>query len=185
MQFFHNASGRFQVAASNISSAYIIRVRDTGLDIRTTTGISDTTTWHHILCAWDRGNGVAHMYLDGNDDLDLVSFTNANTDYTRFGHAVGSLESVNNLLLKADFADFWLAQKQFLDISLQGNRERFRDALGKPVDLGSDGSKPTGTAPIIFFKGDATVWNAGTNAGTAQDFTMVNSVTDSSSSPSD
>ncbi len=179
---WHSDSGDFQIRRFSDDQ---IRISGNGLDLRTTTAITDTTSWHNLVASWDRGNGLAHLYVDGAEDANVVSITDVNIDYTRFGHAVGSLESAKGNTLDAEVADLWLAPNQFLDLSIQGNRERFRDTLGKPVDLGSDGSSPTGTAPLVFFKGDASVWNAGTNSGSAQDFTMDGSVTDATSSPSD
>ncbi len=82
-----------------------------------------------------------------------------------------------------DVADAWLAPGQFIDFSIEANRRKFINANGKPVDLGIDGSIPTGTAPAIFFSGDSSSF--GTNKGTGGNFTAVGSLTNASTSPSD
>lgn len=85
--------------------------------------------------------------------------------------------------LTGNVADFWFAPGQFIDFSIEANRRKFIGADGKPVDLGSDGSAPTGAAPTIFLSGD----DAGfaTNRGTGGAFTLTGALTNASTSPSD
>jgi len=68
-------------------------------------------------------------------------------------------------------------------LSIEANRRKFIDAIGKPVFLGSDGSLPTGVAPAMFFSGDSTAF--ATNRGTGGPFTLTGSLTNASTSPSD
>jgi len=51
----------------------------------------------------------------------------------------------------------------------------------RPADLGSNGSTPTGTQPLIYFNGDAA--SAGTNAGSGGNFTINGSPTDAETNP--
>lgn len=85
--------------------------------------------------------------------------------------------------IKMDVADFWCAPSQFIDFTIEANRRKFIDAAGKPVDLGADGSTPTGTAPAIFFSGDHATF--GTNKGTGGSFTLTGTLTDATTSPND
>lgn len=179
---WHSDGGSYQCRHMDTNQ---IILSGSGFDLRTTTAISDTTTWHHYLAAWDRGNGIAQLFIDDADDANVGANTDEVFDYTRFGHAVGSLESVRANTWDAEVADYYQNWQEFLDMTVVANRRKFRDAAGKPVDLGIDGALPTGTGPRVFFTGDAAVWNAGTNAGTSQDFTMHGGVTDATSSPSD
>lgn len=82
-----------------------------------------------------------------------------------------------------DVANPWFAPGQFIDFSVLGNRRKFVDGSGKPVDLGTDGSIPTGTAPAIFFSGNASSFAI--NKGTGGAFTLTGALTNASSSPSD
>ena len=48
-------------------------------------------------------------------------------------------------------SELWFAPGQFLDLTSSSNRHKFRDAVtGKPISLGTTGSLPTGTAPVIY-----------------------------------
>jgi hypothetical protein len=71
--------------------------------------------------------------------------------------------------LNADVADLWFTN-QYLDITQETVRRKFITAGGKPVFLGNNGELPTGASPLVFFSGDRTVWNAGTNKGTGGNF---------------
>lgn len=84
-------------------------------------------------------------------------------------------------------ADYWIGAGQLIDFSVMANRRKFISASGKPVNLGADGSIPTGTAPAVFLRrapsgAAATFAN---NLGTGGDFTITGSLTNSPSSPSD
>jgi len=72
---------------------------------------------------------------------------------------------------------------EFVDLSIEANRRKFIDAIGKPVDLGVDGSTPTGTAPLIFLSGTTIDWH--TNKGSGGGFTEVGALTTATTSPSD
>jgi hypothetical protein len=86
----------------------------------------------------------------------------------RFGARGGG-----GLISDADFADVYIAYNQFLDISVPSNLQKFRSASGAPVDLGSTGATPTGTAPTVFFSSTVASWHV--NKGTGGNaFTVQN-----------
>lgn len=111
--------------------------------------------------------------VDAGDAFDMV-FTGL--PLFLFSDSVGS-----NFV--GDAADTWIAPGQFIDFSVEANRRKFIDVNGKPVDLGADGSTPTGTAPPMFFSGNAAGFP--TNKGTGGVFTLTGSLTNASTSPSD
>lgn len=63
----------------------------------------------------------------------------------------------------------------FIDFSNVTNRRLFIDAGGNPVNLGTDGSLPTGSAPDIFLSGDTDTWhvNKGTSGGFTENGTLT------------
>lgn len=85
-----------------------------------------------------------------------------------------------------DMAEFWLSMTR-LDFSVEANRRKFYSATGKPVDVGSDGSTPTGSAPEVYLSvrpGDAAA-DFVTNRGSGNNFTQNGTLTIASTSPSD
>jgi hypothetical protein len=84
-------------------------------------------------------------------------------------------------------AELYFAPGQYLDFSTESNRRKFITAIGTPMDLGSDGSAPTGTAPLVYQRLAAgeTVANFATNRGTSDDFSIIGTLVTGSSSPSD
>jgi hypothetical protein len=158
-------------------------------------------TWHNLMGATDSNNGINLMYLDGVpvDFGTLLSTTTILALFDNPGYEIigGSFQSVFGGLSvdfpfiphtvdgtknSLDVADFYSAPGQFLDLSIEANRHKFISASGKPVDLGSDCSNPTGTGPAICFSGDSTGF--ATNKGTGGAFTLIGALMDASTSPS-
>lgn len=138
--------------------------------------------WKHILIAYDGADvSKCKALLDGADVTDAEFFNEEPATLTgEDDFLVGGREGSTFVL--GDCADYYLAFDQWLDLSNPANVAKFI-ADGKPVDLGVDGSTPTGTAPTIFFSGDATGF--ATNKGTGGAFTLTGVLTNASTSPSD
>jgi len=85
--------------------------------------------------------------------------------------------------LNCEIADLYLNTATSLDLSSTANRRKFISAEDKPVDLGSDGSTPTGTAPLIFLSNPTATWQ--NNLGSGGNFNENGALTDAGDSPSD
>ena len=162
---------------------------DTRTTVGTQIGISVGTGtwnsadgWHHVLCAFSKGANQ-YLYVDGaQEDSDVP----ANSDYgwTETEWIVGA-KSGGLAKLNADLADVYLTN-EYLDISLAANRAKF--ALGgKPVDLGGDGSKPTGTAPLLFLRRvpGAAASTFAANKGSGGGMTITGALANAGTSPTD
>lgn len=139
--------------------------------------------WHHVLFSIDIENGTGSMYVDDNLSVSLYTHTDDFMDFTpdgAVGFSIGSNELGNNAI-NAGIADFWMDFGTYIDLSIAANRRKFIDANGWPVDLGSDGSRATGSSPDIFLSGDTATWH--TNDGTGGGFTENGALTDALSSP--
>ena len=133
--------------------------------------------WRHVLIAIDDAAGKRLIYIDDAvPSIDTVTSNSGDIDWTVADWSFGGLT------LDADVAEVY-ATNEFLDVSIEANRRKFIDAAGKPVDLGSDGSTPTGTASLIFFSGETDSWH--TNKGSGGGFTETGALTDAASTPSD
>ena len=145
--------------------------------------------WHNMLMSIDTNHGigakVAKVYIDDVDvtqisqDTDGIFTIGMNGFKFTFGdEGLGDGATM-------DVADPWIAMQTLLtagDIS-EATRRKFISPTGKPVYLGADGSAPTGTAPDVFFSGDATGFV--TNKGTGGAASLVGALTNASTSPSD
>jgi hypothetical protein len=149
------------------------------LDIATS-AILDTD-WHHVMWSVDLADtGKRHLYVDDASDLTVNTYTDDTIDFTQAGHMIGR-NAVGGNLLNGDLGDPWLAPDQYIDLSIEANRRKFIGPNGGAVDLGSDGSTPTGTAPIMFFSGATVDWH--TNKGTGGGFTETGALTDAATNP--
>lgn len=137
--------------------------------------------WRHIAMAWDVGNTVAQMYVDGSDvRAGSPTITNNNIDYTTADWGIIADSGQANTV-KGDVADLYFNNVATLDISNATNLQKFRSAGGAPVDIGSDGSTPTGTAPIICCKGSVASWH--TNKGGGAGFSKFGTLSASATNP--
>jgi len=143
------------------------------LDATTATTFTAGAGWHHILAAWDMANSSNRaIYLDGSlDSTTWTTYTDDTIDY--LGGSPRTTVGANNantaaLLWDGCISEFWF-DDTYTDLSVQATREKFRSAAGKPVNLGSDGSVPTGTQPVYYFRTASPDWE--TNSGSAGNFT--------------
>jgi len=127
-----------------------------------------------------------HLYVNDVSDLLVAVYVNEIINYTVESWVVGA-SSTGTFKFNGAIAELWFNMGQYLDFSVEANRRKFISATGKPVNLGSDGSTPTGVAPIVYQRingGDAAAGFA-TNLGTGGNFSVVGSLDIASTSPSD
>ena len=141
--------------------------------------------WIHVLASWDMGvTDDVLIYMNDVSDGQKQEFNlDRLNDYTPSTHVIGKHATSGVQHLTGCLADLYFNFAEHIDLSVEANRRKFISATGKPVDLGSDGSTPTGTAPIIFLNGDNT--NFEVNAGSGGNFSISGTLTACSDSPSD
>lgn len=138
--------------------------------------------WHHFIASWDLAATTAQMYIDDVDEANItVGPTDDTIDYAQTGQTIGA-RSDSSLFVNGSLQEFWLTDT-FIDLSVTANRRKWYSAAGKPVDLGSDGSTPTGTQPIHYLKNSFGTFE--NNLGSGGNFTVTGALTDEGTSPSD
>ena len=132
--------------------------------------------YYHVLISIDLSDsGRHHIYVDDVDRTTIpTTYTDDTADFTPSRVTVGA-NFANNNKFDGAFADLWVDFGTYIDFSVEENRRAFIDANGNPVDLGADGSKPTGTSPDVFLSGDTADWH--TNKGTGGGFTENGALT--------
>ena len=150
-------------------------------DVTFDTSLVVASGWKHILFA--KNGTTLQGYLSDVEDLGTPSQNSAgDIDLTQSDHSLGA-QVGGGAKCDCDMAEIYIAFGQYLDISSEANRRKFIDDNGKPVDLGSDGSTPTSTAPTLFLSGDTSTWH--TNLGSGGGMTENGTLTTASTSPSD
>lgn len=119
--------------------------------------VTSGAAWHHWMMVWDSNfAGRCRAWYDGS----LVTPSSSSTqtlDYTWGDFCLGAFPNGSNKL-NGCLAEVYYAPNQYLDIHSDVPADPakslhfFRSPTGKPVDLGSDGSKPTGTAPYLLYR---------------------------------
>lgn len=134
-------------------------------------------TWYHLLVSW--GGGTVRVYVNGGA-MGTIAYSTIDMNGQNISRVgIGARANGANFW-KGDLAHEYITVNQTLDLTVTANREKFALA-GDPVDVGSDGSTPTGTAPEWYYDGDAPAWS---NRGTAGDVTLTGTLDASSTVPS-
>jgi hypothetical protein len=154
--------------------------------INTVGTFTASATWHHVISSWNLASvGARHIYVDGVSDVAQTTFVDANIDYTLADWSIGGdadgTDKMNGVL-----AEVWF-NPTYLDITDSANRLKFRTSIGKPANLGADGSTPLGSQPLVYQRiaAGAAVTTFATNLGTGGNFSITGTLTVGSTSPSD
>ena len=185
---FHQSNGSINVnelhafQAFYDASGFAFRLWNGGTGIIWTQWSSSLLTsgqWNHILATLN--NGVLDFYIN---DVAAGHTTGLNaTNILHGGKTIVMPSPVNNAGAQpAEMAEYYYTNET-LDITVEANRRKFISAVGTPADLGSDGSTPTGTQPMIYMTGNKTAWQSGANKGTVTGFATVGTVTNSTNHP--
>lgn len=153
-------------------------------EVTSTTSVVIASGWTHVALAFDAVAGTVQLYLDGSADGTSKTTNNAEADWTRSDHHIGAAGGGGNKI-DADLAEFYFNSVAFLDLS--SNITKFRTTGGKPENLGSDGSTPSGSAPIMYH----TIADGGAaadladNQGGGGNFSITGTLVIAATSPSD
>lgn len=174
---------------------FFLRNADTtaSLDVTSGTGsLTAGTGWHHAIISWDTnftaGNKLVKLVIDGATDTPTITDGDAafNTDYTTSDIFICA-NTGGSPLFNGCLAEFYFNIATYLDVTQAANLAKWRTAGGKPVDLGADGSTPTGTAPIVFQRvaDGGAASSFATNLGTGGNMTITGTLDSCSTTPSD
>lgn len=191
--YIDDGTGRIAIAFTSGTPRFTINLKNSAgvqlLNFDSAATVWTTNVWYHVLASWDTnfsaGNKLSHLFI--NDVSDKTVVTDAagpdniyyeGTDLYAFG---------NFATFGGAAADFYLNTESYLDFSVESNRRKFITSALCPVDLGADGSTPTGTVPAIFYHLDEgeVANNFVINAGEGGSFTLTGALTTASTSPSD
>jgi len=180
---------QFEMTTSNTLSVVMRNSATTNIFRHDTVGtFAAGANWIHMLASWDLLNGFGHLYINDVSDVDggLITNTNDTINYVQGDWAIASAAS-GAFYFNGAIAELYFAPNQYLDFSVEANRRKFRTSTGKPVDLGLDGSVPTGSQPQAYFSlvDGGTSSAFATNYGYGGNLTVTGSPTVADSSPSD
>ncbi len=168
------SGGRLRFQAENTGGSTI-------LDVESVSTINDGD-WHHVILSVDLSDsGKRHLYIDGADESPTWStYNDVNIDHTGTGLNIGAETAAGVDKFTGDMADFWFDHDTYLDLSDSAVLSKFY-SRSRPANLLTDGSGPTGAAPLVFLSGETASWH--TNKGTGGGFTENGTLTDASSNP--
>lgn len=140
------------------------------MEFDTTTTFTSAGGQKHLLISWDLSAAVVQCYINDVSETPAgLTDVNANCTYSAIGDWGVGATPAGGIKLAACEAELYWNPAARLDLSVTANRRLFRSAAGHPVSLAPDGSMPTGSAPVLYLKGDFN--NPQVNSGTGGNFT--------------
>lgn len=175
------SDGRIQVLGKDDGATTALLLYSTGT-------YTSGATWRCLMFSVDMfDTAKRHLYIGDTNDLGTVTiYENLPIDFTTAECLVGAEDGAASKF-NGCLAELWFEDGVYTDFSVEANRRLFFSAAGKPVDLGADGSTPTGTAPLVYLRvaDGAAVATFATNLGTGGNFTITGTLDTASTSPSD
>ena len=142
-----------------------------------------TNQWNCIQISFNTCvTNVGNVYVNDSHKLSVATATNKlfmTSEATRF--YIGSSfvgPSTVHAAYRGGLAEYYYAPGQYINFNIESNRRKFINADGTPVDLGADGSTPTGSRPMMYLSlrdGEAATEFA-TNRGYGSNFTVKTSI---------
>ncbi len=166
-----NSSGNIYILGKAPSTTTILEM--------TSSIVVNDDAWHHILFSADMANpSNRHLYIDGANVLSGAPSTHLDSviDFT-----TSSMVGGGALRYNGDMSEVWIDHGTYIDFSILANRQDFYDS-SSAVNLGADGSIPTGAVPSLFLGGTTTTgWE--TNKGSGGGYTENGTLTDATTAP--
>jgi len=166
------ADGRFEMGRNRPEGYLQLFLRAFGSPftetrMRTTTDYSGVTNWLHFAASWrilSPPDRFFHLHINDVSDLYLEDYNfqyriNNNSQFVVGARSYSPPDRIDQCL-----ADIYISD-QYMDLSKQANRRRFISDDGKPVFLGDNGEKPTGSKPLVFLSGDSETWHINKGKG--------------------
>tara|TARA_R110000772_G_scaffold4094_6_gene14475 strand:+ start:120 stop:1286 length:1167 start_codon:yes stop_codon:yes gene_type:complete len=135
----------------------------------TDTAITADGNWHQITAGWDTATATKWIYVDDVEaqNTGLGGTSDNLLDWTHDAWSIASLTTGGNYF-DGSLGEFYLTNETLPDS--ETTRRKFLSSGGSRVDLGTDGSTPTGTQPLIYESGEADQFAL--NFGSAGDWTV-------------
>jgi hypothetical protein len=139
------------------------------IEINTNATFTDTN-WHTVIFAMDLGATTYKLYIDGASAA-VTEGTGATDGTVNWKCAQWNIASdfAGNNKWRGDLHSLYINTDAYIgDLDTEANRTVFFTQSNTPVDMGSDGSTPTGVQPPVY----APNGNAAANDGDAGNFTV-------------
>jgi hypothetical protein len=144
------------------------------LAVNTSASSAPRDAWHIVLVSVDLSDtNKRHLYLNGVSNATWTTYVDEPVSFNTMDVINIGRDFDNSNYWPGNIGFLWF-NTEYIDFSQEANRLKFFDAFNNPVDLGADGSTPTGNQPLIYMNEG---FYLGTNLGSGGNFTPQNTPT--------
>ncbi len=179
IEFTRNADDTITFRAFNPAVSKVLEISTSG-----SYSSLNCSGWCHVLASWNLTSNSTHIYINDTRDISpSVIIVDDVIDYTQSNFVVGG-QTGESFVWDGCMSEVYFNHNQSLNFSIEANRRLFISANKEAVDLGSDGSTPTGSSPWLYLNGNATNLNNFTiNDGFGDNFTETGTHADCTNEP--
>ena len=154
-------------------------------DIYSNTTIGVPSGWTWIGICGDGTEAGNSMFFNNTDVTVNAAQSTSSEDITIGGYVGGEDGTNTDHWFVGDLFHFYLHLDGYLDLTTESNRRKFITADNKPVDLGADGSTPTGSVPNAYYRvaAEAATSTFANNLGSAGNASLTGTLTRSNTTP--
>ncbi len=150
------------------------------IKIVTPTGGYTLNEWNCLMFSFDTASSPTkfRVYINDTQKSSGTVTTASGIQSNLLNASYIGAKVFNNPAFVGAVAEYYLNFGEFVEFDTESERRKFINADGTPVDLGSDGSTPTGTSPMIYLslREGETADQFAVNRGIGADFTVQGSV---------
>lgn len=183
-RFFTSDGARVNFTLYGGNGALFVLLNSAGAGIfrvRSPNNTVPISVWTHVLLTYDLSVPSFTLLVNGQPNSEQITLTDDTVGYDNGDFSVGAYPD-GTAFYTGDIAELWFDDGA-VDLSNPAIVAGFFNGV-RPANIGTSCQNPTGSAPLICFKGAATSWN--TNLGTAGGSfsTTAGTLTDAATNPS-
>jgi hypothetical protein len=159
------------------SSNLRLQISGGGLGVTTADNSIPLNAWRHVLVYFDLTDSSKRgVYINGAlATVTWNAYTNTDILFSSPNVVFAARNSNFADSFDGKLSEFYFTTN-YIDLSQEANRLKFRDAFGNPVDLTQQIAAAAIPTPAVYMRFPPTAF--GTNSGTGGDFTVNGTITD-------
>ena len=171
--YFLNSANNVQLGFNSSSNVVCVLKDGNSNIVSLTTSLKvPSGEWSHIGISLDTSSESSRwVYINDTVDSSVTWTTYYDVPLYWLDSTWSVAQVVNGgYRYQGCMSEIYINTDAAIDLSVEGNRRKFISVDSHPVNLGADGSTPTGSQPAFYLKYPYTGFH--TNAGYAGDFTV-------------
>jgi hypothetical protein len=147
------ASAKMLLSVSGAGAVTLVLRNNSGNGYTISGATIGSGIWKNLLLSWQTSTTTGTLTVNGSGTGSVSGFTGLSVPYAANTPLVIGANPASSTPVNGCISEVYFAPGQFLDFTNSSNVALFYSGSGHPVNLGSNGQAPTGTAPAVYWHG--------------------------------